>query len=139
MMQPMDDAAFAIKGLGNQVEKLIIAFFVFSPDGVGNKVGILDAARSSGIDEKRNIGQVSHCTPAMPVVSELGGQRLQSGFLRRFVQDNKTLMVVSLAIQTIKEQIESAANLLKGVFYGIFGGALVFVHHCAEKTPLTCG
>ena len=41
MVEAMDYASFAIKSVGNHIEKLVVAFLKLPPQGIGDKIGVL--------------------------------------------------------------------------------------------------
>ena len=44
VVQSMNNTAFAVEPVGNHIEEFVVPSFVFSPEGIGDKVSVLDAA-----------------------------------------------------------------------------------------------
>ena len=76
MMQSVNNTAFAVKPIGNYIEKIIVAPFIFPPHCIGNQVGVLDAASRFGVYEEWDVNQIGHRPPSVPEIPELGGEVL---------------------------------------------------------------
>ena len=51
VMEAMNDASFAVKGVGNHIEKLVVIFLKLPPQGIRDKIGVLYYAGRPGVYE----------------------------------------------------------------------------------------
>jgi len=133
VMQAVDNTALAIKPVRNHIEKLAVASFILSPKSIGHQISVLDTASRFGIYEERHVSYIVRCSPSVSASPEFGGEGLQTSFARGFVQNNQASLRISSMVKTSKEQIETVANLLEGIFHWVFGGAGAFVHYYAKE------
>jgi hypothetical protein len=125
MHKAMHDAILGVEFLDDLFQQPCVATFISTENGICDQIRKLEEPCCLRVCEERNIREILHgASVSCAEDSIFRQQRLQTGFVTAFIENDETALRIALRVKATQEQIAAVANLFKGTCYRIFGRGL---------------